>query len=912
MLDDIFGGIRPMRSILHRKPDQVNAVLAQRLKARLRWVDEPGFSSDLKATASDVATLFARCTDTDGAIREAVADPKRFAASIREQARPVRALVPQATEQLFDDLLTAAADEFVTLAPGSPRFAREALAQLLRDTALLPEIAAGVKELLERTAQAREKIQWPVVPAPAPQRASAYQARPMARNVPDSGTVVLSGPSGCGKTQIAADIFARSNADLRLWLSASSFTSLLGGYAGAAAALGVAAPQDQAEQRARRLLGWLADPPRGRRWLIVLDDLTNPADLDPIDGATDWWPPIANNGLTIVTTQSRAARLTNNSRQQIDVDHYQPAEAENYLAARLVDRGPRDILQQARFLAEDLEFHPLALAQAAAVILDSPTTNAAEYRERLATSTIEMALPASARADNYPLPVAAAWKLAVERASRHNKHAGSLLRLLALLDPAGAPDITDSDILLDFIITSMSDLAMTGIATHALATLHQFSLTTVSRGGPRAIRTHSLTSRITREHTPQDFLNHAAVAVSNALLELWPSVDTDPNLAAALWDNARFLESITDPTVWITQLRGIHPMVSRLGRSLGEAGQLNSAIMHNTQLLKNCVQILGADDPDTLSVRGTLAWWQGQKGDPSGAVTAFDQLIADYTRVRGPDDQDTLAARHNHAALLGEAGDPRGAADELAEVLADQIRLLGADHPHVLFTRRSLAVWRGYSGDPADAAKALRELLADQTSNLGADHPDTLSTRHALARWLGEAGDPTGAIAAVIEVVADRTRVLGAGNPDTLSSRNDLAAWIGEAGDPPGAVSAFEKLLEDERRVLDPDDPAILRTRHNLAHWRGVAGDHERAVRDLTVVLANRTHLLGAENPDTLLTRGELAGWRGYAGDALRALRGYEALLVDQLRILGPENPQLMSTRENISFWRSRVENPDR
>ena len=89
-----------------------------------------------------------------------------------------------------------------------------------------------------------------------------------------------------GKTQLAA-AFAESlwhshELDLLVWIQATSRATVLSGYAAATAA---ATGRDQAiscESVAAQFLGWLGET--SRRWLVVLDDLADPADLDGL------WP----------------------------------------------------------------------------------------------------------------------------------------------------------------------------------------------------------------------------------------------------------------------------------------------------------------------------------------------------------------------------------------------------------------------------------------------------------------------------------------------------------------------------------------------------------------------------------------------------------------------------------------------
>src|SRR5262249_19240187 len=110
------------------------------------------------------------------------------------------------------------------------------------------------------------------------------------------------------------------------------------------------------------------------RWLVVLDDLSNPADLD------GWWPPRTPTGRVVVTTRRRDAALHTHGTV-LEGDLFTPAEADAYLTEKF--DGDPGRLVGAGELAADLGYLPVALAQAAAYIADQNIT-CADYRARFA------------------------------------------------------------------------------------------------------------------------------------------------------------------------------------------------------------------------------------------------------------------------------------------------------------------------------------------------------------------------------------------------------------------------------------------------------------------------------------------------------------------------------------------------
>ncbi|PRY01004.1 tetratricopeptide repeat protein [Allonocardiopsis opalescens] len=809
------------------------------------------------------------------------------------------------------------------------------------------------------------KPQWPVLVGVVPNPAECFQHRLQADQI-DAAVAggrtavlcqVLWGMGGVGKTQLAAH-YAREarrsgEVELLVWVSATTRQAIQSAYAEAAEQVVNADPGDP-ERAAERFLAWLQGTTR--RWLVVLDDVVDPGD------ARGLWPPATSMGRVVVTTRRRSAALAGEGRRVIDVGVFTPEQAQAYLVAKLAAHGHTDEPAQIRGLAQDLGFLPLALAQAAAYLIDVGL-DCAEYRAQLAdrSHTLETLVPAAGELpDDHRAPVAAVWSLSVEHANQLPPQglAAGMLELASVLDPNGFPST---------VLTSQparSYLALrrtcpaepsTGAeeeaepvseedAVKALRVLHRMSLLDHTPTTPhRQVRVHGLVQRATRENTPAPWRDTVHRCCADVLVEVWPEVERDTDLAQVLRANAAALIAHVDASLWSPDA---HLLLFRMGRSLGEAGLVSAALdhfrtLHTTalhhlgpdhpdtlftrsnlagwrgeagdaagavaafeRLLADHLRVLGPDHPDTLTTGSNLASWRGEAGDAAGAVAAFEQLLADHLRVLGPDHPDTLTTGSNLASWRGEAGDAAGAVAAFEQLLADHLRVLGPDHPHTLTTRSNLARWRGWAGDAAGAVAAYEHLLADQLRVLGPDHPDTLTTGSNLASWRGEAGDAAGAVAAFEQLLADHLRVLGPDHPDTLTTGSNLASWRGWAGDAAGAVAAFEQLLADRLRVLGPDHPHTLTTRSNLAHWRGEAGDAAGAAAALERLLADRLRVLGPDHPHTLTTRSNLARWRGWAGDAAGAVAAFEQLLADRLRVLGPDHPHTLTTRSNLARWR--------
>ncbi|MEV6448953.1 tetratricopeptide repeat protein [Amycolatopsis sp. NPDC051716] len=558
-------------------------------------------------------------------------------------------------------------------------------------------------------------------------------------------TGVISGLGGVGKTQIALayaeQAWAAGMLDLLVWVTAGSRDAVVSAYAELATELDGHTDPDP-DRGARRLLSWLATTKA--RWLIVLDDLRQPHDLDGL------WPPAGETGRVIVTTRRRDAALRGPGRRQIDIGVFTCEEAHDYLRDALADQPLlRDNITE---LAAGLGYLPLALAQAVAYMIDRDLSCTAylarwnDCRRRLATLFPETGgLPDQQRAT-----VATTWSLSIEHANQLEPTglARPILDVASMLDANGIPTGVFATSAVTGLLTAITAREIDAEeASDALGCLHRLTLITRSPdSAARAVRVHALVQRATREAMPKAGLKRVTNAAADALLEIWPDIETDPQLGQVLRTNTAKLAEYNGPDLWTP---GAHPILFRAGQSLGDAGLVTEARTYFAELRSVAEQQLGHGHPTTLTVRHSLGRWQGEAGDPAGAATEFQRVLDDRIRVLGPEHADTLQTRDSLAYWRARTGDPAGAADEYERLLAIQLRVLGRDHPDTSTTRNNLAYWRGETGHPAAAAAEFERLLDERLRSLGPDHPKTLRTLDNLAYWLTASGDPAGATAAL-------------------------------------------------------------------------------------------------------------------------------------------------------------------
>lgn len=652
-----------------------------------------------------------------------------------------------------------------------------------------------------------------------PALADAFQERrALQERIRGTGVHVLVGDGGIGKTQAAAAAFAADTAEVAIWVTATSRPEIVSAYALGHAAIHATkqpAGTSEAELLAGRMLDWLAHT--SSPWLVVLDDVADPADLHGL------WPA-GSAGRVLVTTRRRDASMLGKGTV-VEVDAFTAGEAAAYLGAKLSGFSglPARVLDEAAELAADLGYLPLALSHAAAVVINDGIS-CADYRIILSDRTRKLAEvlpgdPAETR-DQYHRATAGTWSLARERADRLAPPwlAGRMLDVIGFLDPNGIPEAVLTSESVRRHLSRSGPPVSVAHARRAVRNLWRLSLIVHDPDDDlRSVRIHALAHRAAREHVPPESAGEVVRAAADALTELWPKAVAGTPLGQVLRANAGALVQHHSSALW-TPAR--HSLLLQLGNGLIDSGMVTGAATYFAKLVAEAGNVLGWEDPFTLTARHLLARARADGRRANTAEAEFSVVLAARSRVLGPLHPDTLSSAYEVAWWHGMGGDPAGAVALFENLSKARSKVLGRDHPDTLRARNSVARWKGRAGDLPGAIEAFEALLPDDLRVLGPNHPDTLATRNNLAHVRGMAGQPAAAAAAIAEVLATRTEVLGPDHPVTLATREHLAIWQGEAGNLRKAIALFMAVLTDELRILGPDHPRTQRARTRLAHWQ--------------------------------------------------------------------------------------------
>jgi len=721
-----------------------------------------------------------------------------------------------------------------------------------------------------RTSNSKALVTWPLRCGAVPPLAAGFVVRAESASgleqllvpgaavalVPARGATVAAEPgspdwtSACGRTQLAVhhaeSLWKAGELDLLVWITATSREAIICAYAAAAAAVIGIDQAGDAESVAASFVGWLAGTKR--RWFVVLDDLSTPADADGL------WPGGEAGRVLLTTTEPADAfgrQLT-----EFPVPGLGRREALSYVLGKLTaDRGQRT---GAIDLVDLLRGEPLALGQASAV-LGSSVLSCREYVDHFDRKRAQLAPGLPAR------PAAAiSWTLCVEQAYRLQPRGPvqPLLILAAVLDGHCMPGpVFTTAAAREFAGRAAPGVVSAADAWTCVASLADAGMVTIdAAAAPPIVRMHGAVQAAVRAAASREMLDRATQAAADALLETWPDNEPAGWLGDSMRACALSVIRLAGDQIWAGSG---YRLLFRAGRSLEAANLTMLAAAHWNRVAAASERYLGPDHNDALAAGDHLAAAFLATGRAPEALPWFRRVLADRVRMLGSEHPATIEFEFHLGRALLAAGRADEAVALFERVASDRARLLGFGHTGALDARDALADAYRAAGRTADGIRQYQRTLAEREKAQGKSHPATLATCEKLAEAYIAAHRLKDALAAYKRVAAGRERTLGPDHQETIATCSRLAATYQSAGRMAMAVQLHEQARDDSERVLGADHVDTLTRRVHLAHAYYAVGRIGDAVVVLRDTAQRCERVLSPDHQLAQIVRASLANIAG-------------------------------------------------
>ncbi|MYS27507.1 tetratricopeptide repeat protein [Streptomyces sp. SID7804] len=741
----------------------------------------------------------------------------------------------------------------------------------------------------------------------------------------------LHGLGGVGKSQLALEYIYTHQHDYKVicWIPAERESLVLAALAQLAAQLGVApAGQDSmgapaANTAVPAVLEALRTGAPYDNWLLVFD---NAEDVE----AVRQYFPTNGPGKVIVTSRNRAWERV---ATPLPVNVFDRAESVELLQRRSPDLSEED----ADRLAEALGDLPLAVEQAGAwravtgMLVD-------EYLDLLAQRSPEIL--ELDPAPDYPVSVAAAWDISLERIKANNPGARQLLDICASMAPEPIPRSMLRGSRGVNVTPEVDPLLRESIKLNrAVRDLSQFSLIKVD---PRSdtLQMHRLLQTVLLAklgHEERERMRDAAHQLLSAAkpgpygssLEwrayqaLLPHILT----SQAVTSTDTYVRELVFDTVWFLYYWGDHSgaanfarqawsawlaasgeedfHVIRMTKSLGFLLRQNGQVPESIPLTEQALEVTRRIEADTEDLIDSLC----EMADARGYQGRFDEarkLTEEATELArslfGPDDPMTLRATHAWGVDLRLCGRFREALPLDQENARQRELLFGPTSFFTLNTLNGLSIDMRESGDYKGARDFQEDVHRRARTAFGEEHPLTLR----IARNLAVCRRRDGALAEAAKL-SDETlkRFIARYGPDhfdSLSTAANLSVDLRLAGDLEGSRELAETTVPRFEQRLGVNHAYTLLTKANLAAtWRAL-GAHDTA-RELEDDAARRLVESVGERHVTTLT--VAIGQANTAYGQLDFDRAYEidsANLPLLAEIAGEDHPLTLSVTANLAL----------
>lgn len=955
---------------------QIAEILAKKTRDMYEVYCAQGIDEErLGGVVTEVEIIFDKVVENDELLLLAVNDPDSFSEVLQDDIRQRRKNIESRLEPYFDKLVKAAVDEYVKLAPWSPKFQIEALKDLinkvdeiLKNTVkiitVLGDVNGAVNDIPKKVAAeivGKVSVQKPLIFGRRPYVVESYyierEEQVRLRNLINEDPrlrVVLVGMRGCGKSQLASDLAQwceKQKWDLVAWINATSKEQVRSGLIELADRLGIETQDRNEESIIEQCFSHLESGEPSDR-LIVFDN------VEDINHLTKLVP--RGDGLRVVVTTTNEHGWKNQSWDSIKVGVFSREDSIKCLL-RITDSKDR---KAADAVAQKLGDLPLAIAQAGATACEEDWT-LKQYISRLEHYSSSIVIK-RVLGDDYTADVSSALFMAVNVALEklggdEREVARRQLGGLAVLAQSGVPTRWIDPLSPDAYNADREE-NVPDIADNAHSALTELvNMSVVQQSVNKNVTMlHRLQAQVLRENwgkektaTCEEAFDAAVEILSRTKFEQLPSNDGDARrrevrdlivqlsaIAAQKYSHDLFRdETVRDylrlALRWATnigipfealiledavnQIEKIPDSKSRdtfiiqanLAVAYRVAGKLKEAVKRLEQIDEKQTSSFGCEDHDVLAIRSELAFSYRVSGQLDKSISLFEEILE--ARKNTPDDSrcNRLITCGNLAGAYVLAGRLSDAIKLYREEIEDIKDALGEKNKHTLTSRNNLAVAYALNGKLNRSIDIFKQVRDARRKTLGEEDPHTISSRNNVAYAHALKGEFEQAISEYEKVSDFSACILGENHPTTLTIRNNLASAYGATGKFEDAISMHEKVYDSRKSVMGVEHPHTLISKNNLAYVYTLMKKFDIAIPIFEEILDAREKILSINHPDTLTSRNNLAAAYVQANRLHEAVDALVKLLPDCQRALDSKHPLTKLVEKNLEAAKRKMNQPN-
>ncbi|MEO3856577.1 FxSxx-COOH system tetratricopeptide repeat protein [Acrocarpospora sp. B8E8] len=699
----------------------------------------------------------------------------------------------------------------------------------------------------------------------------------------------LQGYGGVGKTMLAIEYIYRYSRDYEViwWVPSDQQALMRSALAALAPRLGITGlPPDKLDEAIGAVRDALRRGQPYGRWLVVFDNADQPEDLKEV----------LPHGTGHVLVTSRNHRWKQ-SAKTLEVDVFMREESQEFLGRRVPGISEADAYR----LAESLGDLPLALEQAGALMFET-AMSVDTYLDRLSEEAGKVLGQGTVL--DYPVPMAAAWSISLQRVRDQMPSAMALLHRIAYFGPEPIP--LDLINLGRFVLAPsnlrdtirdpyrMSDVVRE-IGRYALARLDNLR---------RTLQMHRIIQALIREELnekEQETARHDVHLLLAAAdpdrpddYEAWEDYD---NLVAHVGPSA--IIDCDDPDV--------RRLATNVGRFLFVKGDLKACEAWLSRALDQWTDKFPPTDLHLLIVKRLLSTLLNALGRFDEAFAIGEDALGLLRQEHGEEHDETLIMLNVLGGILRQRGEFVRALELDEGSVPLHTRVFGGQHPNTFRATNNFAIDNALATRYEEALRLDEAIYEGRLNHYGNDgHYQVAFSRNAIARdlrLLGRYAEARSEGERTFATYADivRQKTLIENHTDVLLQARELSVARRKAGAFDEAIELARTVFHRHRDTYGEDHPGTLAAAVSLANAQRLVGDHARSAEFSADTSARYAKTRGPDHPFTHGSALNTAIAHRLLGEPLKAKKLFESALAGLTRSLGKEHHYTLTCMTNLA-----------